>query len=81
MPMSTALPSRRNHVIKADAPQHGREATAASAPFTDAAKLDFRPAVNSPAAKGGTPLQCVPADADGRPYDATSPSRGCFQAK
>jgi len=46
----------------------------------DAGKLDFRPAPDSAVAVGGTPLQCVPADLSGRPYDANSPSRGCFQA-
>jgi hypothetical protein len=54
--------------------------TAGAVQFVDAPQLDFHPALGSAVATGGAPLQCVPADIDGRPYDANSPSRGCFQA-
>jgi hypothetical protein len=58
----------------------GKGGTIGAAGFVDAAGLDFRPAAGSPAAAGGAALQCVPADIEGRPYDAKSPSRGCYQA-
>ncbi len=66
------------HVTGAQSPV-GKDSSTGAVEFVDAAKLDFRPAPDSAAAVGGVPLQCVPADLDGRPYDASSPSRGCFQ--
>lgn len=67
------------HVTGAKSPS-GQGGSVGPAEFVDGAKLDFRPAPGSPAATGGMPLQCVPADLTGRPYDSKSPSRGCFQA-
>jgi hypothetical protein len=67
------------HVTGAKSPS-GQGGTAGAVEFVDAANLDFRPAPGSAAAAGGAPLQCVPADLSGRPYDVKSPSRGCFQA-
>ena len=67
------------HVTGAKSPI-GQGGSVGAVKFVDAGKLDFRPAPDSAAAAGGTPLQCVPADLSGRPYDVKSPSRGCFQA-
>jgi hypothetical protein len=67
------------HLLNAKSPI-GERGTTGPVEFADAAKLDYHPAPRSAAASGGVPLQCVPADIDGRPYDAKSPSRGCFQA-
>jgi hypothetical protein len=67
------------HVVGTTSPV-GQGGTAGAVQFVDAAKLDVRPAQGSTAATGGAPLQCVPADIDGKPYHVTSPSRGCFQA-
>jgi hypothetical protein len=76
---SAGLTYEAVHVTGAKSPI-GTGGSVGTVTFVDAGKLDFRPAPDSAAAAGGTPLQCVPADLSGRPYDANRPSRGCFQA-
>jgi hypothetical protein len=68
-----------NHFLKADS-SRGDGATVGEAEFADPAGFDYHLKPASPAAKGGKPLQCVPADMEGKPYDKESPSRGCYQA-
>jgi hypothetical protein len=46
--------------------------------FVDADRRDFRLRVASPAADGGRPLQCVPADIEGKPYGQGGRPRGCY---
>jgi hypothetical protein len=67
------------HVTGVQSPV-GKDGSTGAVEFVDVANLDFRPERDSAEAAGGAPLQCVPADLDGSPYDASSPSRGCFQA-
>jgi hypothetical protein len=56
----------------------GEAKTTGDAQFVDADKLDFHVKATSPAARSGKPLQCVPADIDGKRRDAKSPTRGCY---
>jgi hypothetical protein len=66
-----------NHFLSRP-PEQEPKATTGDAMFTDAAKLDFTLLPASPARTGGKPLQTVPADANGVPYDPQSPARGCY---
>ena len=67
-----------NHFFKS-APDQDAKATIGEPAFRSIDQRDFRLLPNSPGAAGGRPLQCVPADIEGLPYDAKSPSRGCYQ--
>ena len=66
------------HLISEKEPQ-GVGGTNGPIVVIDRAGLDFHQTAASAAAGGGRPLQCVPADMDGNPYDAKDRSRGCFQ--
>jgi len=66
-----------NHFLNPDRAM-GEHRTTGDPQFADAEKLDFHVKATSPAARSGQPLQCVPADIDGKPRDPKSPTRGCY---
>jgi hypothetical protein len=76
----SGLTLESNHFIKAES-MRGERATAGEVEFVDPSRQDYHQKPTSAAGKGGTVLQCVPADMDGKPYDRQSPSRGCYQAR
>lgn len=65
-----------NHFIRGK--PMGDHATTGDPMFVEPEKLDFHVRAASTAARSGTPLQCVPADIDGKPRDAEHPTRGCY---
>ncbi len=67
---------RHNHFLQKKA--MGREPTVGEALFIDATAGDYRLEPACPAARTGMPLQCVPADMDGKPHGRPAPSRGCY---
>jgi hypothetical protein len=56
----------------------GEEATTGDPQFVDPEKQDYHVRATSPAARSGVPLQCVPADIDGKRRDPEHPTRGCY---
>ena len=66
-----------NHFIN-EGRAMGDTRTAGDARFVDADKLDFHLKDDSPCARSGKPLQCVPADINGKPYDKEKPPSGCY---
>lgn len=58
----------------------GNQATTGDVQFVDPEKMDFHVKASSPAFRSGAPLQCVPADIDGRPRDREHPTRGCYES-
>jgi len=68
-----------NHFIKQGNPM-GTDATVGDPSFVAPDKLDFHVLLTSPAAHSGAPLQCVPADIDGKQRNLKRPTRGCYVA-
>lgn len=66
-----------NHFIKQEKTM-GTETTVGDPQFVAPEKLDFHVRPTSPAAYSAKPLQCVPADMDGKPRDPKRPTRGCY---
>jgi len=56
----------------------GTHITTGDAGYLDPAANDYRIADTSPAWGTGRPLQCVPADIDGKAYHPTARNRGCY---
>ena len=67
----------RNHFIEPKRAM-GTNATTGDARFVDPNANDYRLRADSPAARTGAHLQCVPADINGKPYDKDARNRGCY---
>lgn len=66
----------RNHFVSTTS--MGANKTAGDARYVDPATNNYRIASNSPAWGTGRTLQCVPADIDGNPHEASLRNRGCY---
>ncbi len=84
---ATALPAScdvdYNHVAQLHWDQSaplGNHATLGDPQFRDSGCDDYRVMPTSPCYHRGVPLECVPADIDGVPYDPVAPTLGCFSS-